>query len=355
MVIGVDGNEANVDEKVGVSLYTLNLLRYFESHATRDVQFVIYLRTPPTVDLPGENQFYKYRIVKGKFLWSQIFLPYELFIKRQINGFFAPAHYAPRFCPVPCVVTVHDLSYLLYPNEFKKTDLYQLTHWTKYSVRRAKHIIAVSKTTKKDIIKNYQISDQSVSIIYNGFEKQSNKNQETKILNKNHLKSGQYILFVGTVQPRKNLQLLIAAFDKYFESYKDYKLVIAGRDGWLSKPIYEKVHELGIEQSVIFTCYVSDDERTDLYKNALAFVMPSLYEGFGIPVLEAMSNKCPVIASQNSSLPEVGGDACLYFDPLNLQDLLEALIAITEKSELRKELISKGEKQISKFSWEKTA
>jgi len=127
MIIGIDGNEANVEYKVGVSVYTTQLLSYFQKHATKDVQFIVYLRATPSNDLPKENEFFKYRVVKGSFLWSQVFLPINLWKNKlfgtKLNVFFSPAHYIPRFCPFKTVVTIHDLSYLYFPKEFLKKDL----------------------------------------------------------------------------------------------------------------------------------------------------------------------------------------------------------------------------------------
>lgn len=163
----------------------------------------------------------------------------------------------------------------------------------------------------------------------------------------------QYVLFVGTIQPRKNLGILIDAFDKFVKTNKDFRLIIVGKKGWLYKSIFEKVKTMNLEQKVIFTGHISDDKLIKYYKDAFCLVLPSLYEGFGIPVLEAMSYGCPTILSMNSSLPEIGGDASLYFDPKNSDDLLEKLNILQKNQSLRKELIMKGRQRIKDFSWEK--
>ena len=353
--IGVDGNEANVEKKVGVSVYALNILEYFYKVANEATQFVVYLKKDPLPDLPKENKYFKYKIISGKFLWSQIFLPIYLFLNRDIDIYFSPAHYLPHFCPVPQIVTIHDLAYLYFPEDFTKKDLWQLKNWTKFSIKKTSRIIAVSKTTKKDIVKNYGVDETKVSVVYNGFEKQFNKLEiRNSNLNKNlKLEIRNYILFVGTIQPRKNLEVLIDAFDKFSQINKDFKLVIVGKKGWLYKSIFEKVKTLNLENKVIFTGHISDQELIWYYKNAFCLALPSLYEGFGIPVLEAMSYDCPTIVSMTSSLPEVGGDASLYFDPKNSDDLLEKLKTLYNNNELRKELISKGRQRIKDFSWEK--
>jgi len=355
MVIGVDGNEAHVKNRVGVGVYTFNLLKYFQKQAKRELGFIIFLRHHPSFDLPKETKYFHYQLIKGRFLWSQIFLPLRLYLKRDIDVFFSPAHYLPRFCPVPQVVTIHDLAYLYFEKDFLKKDLYQLKNWTKYSVNQARKIIAVSKTTKKDLIKSYEIPEDKIEVIYNGAscchpERGAKRRVEGS---KNKLKIKNFLLFVGTLQPRKNLAVLIDAFDKFLKINKDFKLAIVGKKGWLYEEIFQKVKEMKLGRKVIFTGHVPEKQLAWFYKNAFCLIMPSLYEGFGIPLLEAMSFDCPVIASFSSSLPEVGADACLYFDPKSPDELLEKLKLLKDSNQLRKDLIEKGKKRVKEFSWEK--
>lgn len=357
MIIGIDGNEANVEKQVGVSVYTLNLLDYFQKKADENTRFRIFLREKPKDFLPKENKLYKYCAVRGKFFWSQLFLPLNLYLpKNRVQVFFSPAHYAPRFCPAPFVVTIHDLSYFYYPKEFLKKDLYQLKNWTKYSVEKSAKVIAVSKTTKKDLMKWYQIPDEKIEVIYNGFKKTSGNCLPHEALAKwGKLKIKNYLLYVGTIQPRKNLNALIEAFNLFQKNHPDFKLVIAGKKGWLYEEIFNLVEKLGLKEKVIFTGYVPDDELAALYKNAFCLIMPSLYEGFGLPILEAMAYSCPVISSFNSSLPEVGGEAALYFDPKNPQDLLDKINELFDNKKIKEELIEKGKNRVKSFSWEKCA
>jgi len=352
MVIGIDGNEANVNERVGVSVYALNLLHYFKKQANKDLCFKVFLKSKQLFDLPDETPYFKYVVVKAKFLWSQIFLPIRLYQKRDIDIFFSPAHYGPRFLPVPLIVTIHDLSYIYYPDEFLKKDLYQLKNWTKYSVKKAHHVIAVSKTTKKDLIDIYQLPEEKVTVVYNGYEKYPEVSRsKLKVKRLDH----PYILYVGTLQPRKNIIGLIKAFQKINQIYPQFELIIAGRKGWLYQKIFDTVAELGLENAVFFTDFISDPQLVYLYQNAFCLVMPSLYEGFGLPVLEAMSFGCPVICSFASSLPEIGGDACFYFDPTNINDLVEKILKLKNSPTMRKEMIKKGRERVKQFSWEACA
>ncbi|MEO6509318.1 MAG: glycosyltransferase family 1 protein [Patescibacteria group bacterium] len=356
MIIGVDGNDANVTEQVGVSVYTRNLLEYFQKVADKERQFTVFLRQPPVSILPKETEFFKYQVVKAKIFWSQIFLPLSLYFKNKVNVFFSPAHYSPRFCPVPTVVTIHDLAYFYYPDEFLKKDLFKLQKWTKYSIEKAKKVIAVSKTTKKDLTKFYNLSDSKITVVYNGYEKTllKDKLQPRFPLITYDLKPQQYILYVGTLQPRKNIQVLIQAFKKFYAKNPTFRLMLVGKKGWLYEHIFEEVTLLNLENAVTFTGYIPDNEVTELYKHAYCYVLPSLYEGFGIPVLEAMSHSCPVISSFASSLSEVGGEAAIYFDPENVNGLVDDLESL-KNEKLRDELIQKGQERIKLFSWEKCA
>lgn len=358
--IGVDGNEANVEKKVGVSVYALNILKYFHKTASQQIMFEVYLKNPPHYDMPRTNKYFEYKVIPGTFLWSQIYLPVYLYFHKNIDVYFSPAHYLPYFCPVPQVVTIHDLAYLYFPEDFIKKDLWQLKNWTKFSVNKANKVIAVSKTTKKDIVKYYKIDENKVSVIYNGFEKtvgaktSAVKHSDIKLARTAEVKPKKYILFVGTIQPRKNLEVLIDAFSKFSQINIDFKLVIVGKKGWLYKSPFEKARSMKLEDKVIFAGHISDEELIWYYKNAFCLVLPSLYEGFGIPVLEAMSYGCPTVLSMSSSLPEIGDDASLYFDPKDSDDLLEKLLALKDNKKLRKELISKGKQRIKNFSWEKS-
>ncbi len=356
MIIGIDGNEANVNEQVGVSVYTLNILNHFQQIATESVRFTVYLRNPPKDFLPQETEYFKYTLVNGRVLWSQVFLPLHLNLKRGIDIFFSPAHYSPRFCPVPLTVTIHDLSYFYYPDEFLKKDLYKLKNWTQYSIENAKHIIAVSKNTKKDILKFYpHIPEKKITVVYNGFEKNIIGTGRNLSLQQYNLQPNRYLLYVGTLQPRKNISTLLKSFAQYSKQDEKMQLVLVGKKGWMYNEIFKQVGEYNLQERVIFTGYIPDNELAVLYKNAFCYILPSFYEGFGIPILEAMSYGCPVISSFTSSLPEIGGNACEYFDPSSSETLTDRIIELQEAPDHRKELIKRGLDRVKEFSWEKCA
>ncbi len=207
-------------------------------------------------------------------------------------------------------------------------------------------------------MKLYKIPDQKIEVIYNGYEKlgvessdKNNQSNEEKI--KDIATTTDYILYVGTIQPRKNISTLLKAFAKFVQSNPTYKLILVGKKGWMYEKIFEEVTTLNLTNSVIFTGFLPDNTVSKLYQNAFCYVLPSLYEGFGIPILEAMAHGSPVLASYASSLPEIGGEACLYFDPQNPDDLADKLTMLKASPSLRSDLIKKGKERITLFSWDR--
>ena len=364
MIIGIDGNEANVHKRVGISEYAFQLLMQFSRNQRAGITNQIYLKSKPLQTLPKETTTWNYRVFGPGKLWTQWRLPLDLYTHRpRPDVFFSPTHYAPRFSPIPTVVSVMDMSFLRFPELFNKSDLYQLQSWTKYSVQNAARVLTISNSSKDDIIKAYNISAEKVVTIYPGIKEITTL--EPRIYGMNQLQdkyhlSGNFILFVGTLQPRKNISRLIEAFARIknheqTKDNKDLKLVIIGKKGWLYEDILAAPQKHGVENSVKFLENVTDDELTMFYKNALCYVLPSLYEGFGLPVLEAMKQGCPVITSNVSSLPEAGGDAALYVDPEDVEDITQKITQVITDKNLREELVAKGKKQVAKFSWDKAA
>lgn len=371
MIIGVDGNEANVIGRVGIGEYAFQLLTEFERIYHKDysglnrkpasARFEIYLKQPPSSELPRSSSSWKYHIFGPKPFWTQIALPVHLRLKKQKPDiFFSPSHYAPRFSPVPTAISIMDLSYHYFPELFRKKDLYQLTNWTAYSAARASVIFTISKASKRDIIRIYRVPEEKVVVTYPGVKSFASLTPQVypiHMLQSTFAISSPYFLFVGTLQPRKNIVRLIEAFSMVPAASDESKtlLVIVGKRGWLYEEILEAPRKFGVEERVKFLDSVSDDQLPVLYKNAIAYVLPSLYEGFGLPILEAMKYDCPVITSNVSSLPEAGGDAVLYVDPENSQDIAKKMKELLESKKLRTQLIEKGKKQVARFSWEKTA
>lgn len=360
MIIGIDGNEANVAKRVGISEYAYQLLLQFSSSTFKDkkIKFVVYLKDEPMSHLPKEGKNWSYRVLKPGKLWTQWRLPLDLFLHRpKPDVFFSMTHYAPRFSSVPTVVSVMDVAYERFPELFNQSDLYQLRNWTAYSVKQAKKVVTISNSSKDDIIKSYDTPSAKVEVIYPGIKHIASL--EPRVFGMNQLQSkyhiaDNFILFVGTLQPRKNIARLIEAFAKV-NNEKALDLVIIGKKGWQYEEILAAPEKFAVSDRVKFLEGINDDELSMFYKHAVCYVLPSLYEGFGLPVVEAMQRGCPVITSNISSMPEAGGEAALYVDPENVDDIAEKISLLVTDKKLREELIEKGKKQVKKFSWEKAA
>lgn len=373
MVIGINGYEAVVprfgfDKKtglpnrVGSAEFCFQLLLEL-SKIDKHNEYFVYLPKKPTSDMPPEIENWHYVVFSSK-LWTLFGLSKKLFNDRnKIDVFFSPTHYLPLYVPCSSVMSILDVSYLHFPNLFKKKDLNQLKFWGRFSIIRANRIITISKSSKNDIIKAYGVSEDKVVVIYPGIKSEiqnskSETNSKVKMQNSKSLKEkygikGNYILFVGTLQPRKNVERLIEAFS--IIKNKNIKLVIIGKKGWMYEEILKAPKKYEVGDKVLFLENVTDEELPVFYQNALCFVLPSLYEGFGLPILEAMKYGCPVLTSNVSSLPEAGGDAALYFDPQNTEDIAKKIDQVISDENLRSEMIKKGYQQNKKFSWEKTA
>jgi glycosyltransferase involved in cell wall biosynthesis len=317
--------------------------------------YIIYLKEKPLDFLPKETSWWKYEIVKPQKMWTQIAFPLHLLITlKKPDVLLSLTHYAPRFTTIPTIVSVMDVSYLNFPDTFKKRDLLKLTKWTEYSVKRAKKIITISKSSKNDIIKHYKVPEEKTKVVYLGLKKLNMDSSQKDLASFGVHKK--FILFVGTLQPRKNISRLIEAFSLLPQKLKaEYQLVVIGKKGWLYEEILKAPEKFRVSNDVLFLDYVKDNDLPEFYKKAQVFVLPSLYEGFGLPVLEAMRYGCPVAVSNVSSLPEAGGEAALYFDPESTTDIKNTIEKILTDSKLREKMREKGREQFKKFTWEKAA
>jgi glycosyltransferase involved in cell wall biosynthesis len=277
---------------------------------------------------------------------------------RKFDLVFNPCHAMTYFYfSIPCVVLVFDLTPVL----FRDTHSVQSNFVHKYilprTLRNADKIIAISQNTKNDLIKHFNIPEDKIRVVYlavnNNYKPVSN--EEVKRVKDKYNPNSPFILYVGTLEPRKNIVRLIDAFHRLKQKEIPHKLVIAGKKGWKYENIFGEIEKLKLKDDVIFTGYVSDEDLPALYNAADLFVYPSIYEGFGLPPLEAMACGTPVITSNTSSLPEVVGGAGIMVDPYNIDELSNKMQEVLTSKNLRKELSEKGLKRAKMFSWEKCA
>lgn len=367
MKIAIDGYEANAPQRLGSSQVAFELLRHLEKIDHQN-EYIILLPNFPLEDLPHERVGWKYKVLKPSKLWTRIALPLFLYTtKDKPEVMFSPTHYVPRFCPknIKRVVTIFDLAYLYFPQLFNKKDLYQLKNWSRFSIEHAGWILTISQSTKRDLIKNYRVDKSKITVAHPGYDREifhpiDNKKKITRVTAKYSIE-GDYLIYLGTIQPKKNLVRLFEAFTKIVNDMPELKLVVVGkttglgRQAWMFEEILKKPVELGIEDRVIFTGYAPTEDLPCLISGALAFVLPSLWEGFGIPVVEAMACGTPVIVSNRSSLPEVVGQAGLLIDPDSTDQIEQAIRTVVSDQKLRIELSKAGLLQAKKYSWEKMA
>ncbi|MBI2268255.1 MAG: glycosyltransferase family 4 protein [Candidatus Blackburnbacteria bacterium] len=362
MIIGIDGNEANIENRVGVNQYAAELLCALERlPEAQKHMWIVYLTGPPLSHLPKERDGWKYKVLPGGGFWVLRKLTPHLWLdKPRPDVFFAPSHYAPPFLPMPLVVSIMDLGYLEFPEQFRKYDFYQLKYWGAWSVRIAKRVIAISEATKRDITKHYPWAKGKVDVTYLGYDKNKFKAQKSKVkieeVRRKYGISGDYILYLGTLKPSKNIEGLVDAFALVTHHLSPVTLVIVGKKGWLYDSIFEKVRELGLERKVLFTDFVGEKDKLALISGSKVLVSPSFWEGFGLHALEAMACGVPVVVSNIGSFPEVVGDVGILVDPADSGDIAKGIEKVVSASRSQyDEMVKKSVVQAKKFSWEKTA
>ncbi|MDO8570157.1 MAG: glycosyltransferase family 1 protein [Candidatus Daviesbacteria bacterium] len=395
MIIGYDASRAFIGKKTGTENYSYQILSHLQK-IDHNNKYYVYVRAGSSRPLQSGSDNPTPTIIPYPRLWTQFGLALQTFID-PLDILFIPAHTLPiiRKPGLKTVITVHDLGAEFLPESHQLKQRLYLNFMTYHQLKSASHIIAVSEATKQDIIKKVGIDPRKITVVYEGYDKEKfesgrcrTKFEINQTIKKYNLMYQNYFLFVGTIQPRKNLERLIEAFsviailsdpaiageskekqsqeDKIATSGRkidpprndDLKLVLAGGKGWLSDEIYALPKKLGIEDKVKFLGYVPDEDLPALYSGAQAFLFPSLFEGFGLPILEAFACNCPVLTSNISSLPEVAGPAdagaTIIVDPYSVEDIAQGIRRIMNK-ELRIKLVQAGREQLKKFSWEKAA
>lgn len=284
----------------------------------------------------------------------------HLSLHRLVPGarlFHSTEHLLMPLRGVPTVLTVHDLIFRQLPKHHKALNRWYLNWTMPLYCRRADHVIAVSEATRQDLVAAYGLPPDKITVIHEAadprFQPQSCEAQER--VRAIYGLPERYLLYVGTIEPRKNLERLLAAWAPCYQSGDSLPLVIVGKHGWLSDDFFAALETSPVREGVILTGYVPDTDLPAIYSAATAFVWPSLYEGFGLPPLEAMACGAPVICTNVSSMPEVVGDAALLFDPEDTDGLQAALRRVVHEPDLRTELRSRGLRRAAAFSWERAA
>ena len=361
MLIGIDASRAAIRHRTGTETYSVNvireLLRLGQQH-----QFRLYTN----VELPAGLLWsgtvpahVEVRSIPFRRLWTHARLSLETLVS-QPNVLFVPAHVLPLLHPQRSVVTVHDLGYLHYPDAHTAGARRYLDWSTRWNAHQATAVLADSEATRADLVRFYGAETERIRVVYLGRDAGLKQVSDPLCLAKVRARYGlarRYLLYVGTLQPRKNLERIVHAFERICDrpALAELQLVLAGKQGWLYDTLYSQVARAGLQGRVIFPGYVADEDLGALLSGATAFVFPSLYEGFGIPVLEAGGCGVPVITSNTSSLPEVAGDAALLVDPLDVDAIADAMYRLVTDEALRVELARRGLENVKRFSWDKCA
>jgi len=363
MRIAVQASDLDHTRIDGTRVYLLELLKRFGKLNRADT-FELYHKKTAFNPALAPPYFPNYQVESLPFprAWMQTRFAWEMFHSRP-EKLFLPIQAAPVFFPktVEVTATIHDLAWKRYPNTFPLRDRWKLDFMLETVLRQADKLIAVSESTKRDLLEFFpELPESRIQVIYHGFDKTffeerlEAKTLET-VLQQYALESKGYFLYVGALQPRKNLTWLIQAFERMKTFCPEAKLVLAGEAAWLSQAILDAGKKSTYQHDIIFTGRVSFETLRALYQGARAFTFPSLYEGFGIPVLEAFASRIPVLTGDNSSLPEVAGQAALLAQVDQVDDIAEKMRELWQDETLRLELIQKGSIQLEQFSWDKCA
>lgn len=357
-VIGIDASRAVSSAPTGTEAYSYHLIRALAPRLSETHRIRLYYRAvPEPAAMPVQDTVVEIRTIPFPRLWTHIRLSWEM-LQTPPALLFVPAHVLPVIRPKLTLVTVHDLGYRAFPDAHPPRQRRYLDLSTRWNVRVASHILADSTATRDAILDAYRTPPEKISVVYPGYIPNLAPERdfgEIARVKQRYSIAGDYILFIGRIQPRKNLARLISAFAQIAPQYPNLMLVLAGPAGWLSEPILEHVRTSEIAARVRLPGFVAAEDKAALISGARVFAYPSLYEGFGFPVLEAQACGTPLLASTTSSLPEVTGDGGLLVDPEDTRAIAGGLTRLLNDPELRQRLVARGFDNLSRFSWDTAA
>lgn len=349
----------------GINRYIHQLLAHLRPLATANDELVAFTgrwKLPPELEPAPHFQVRQTSIPTWKppvrIAWEQLLQPPTVAWER-LDLLHSLSYVQPLLCPTRSVVTMLDLTFMRMPESFNSWNRIYLTAMSTLSARRCDRIIAISESTRQDVIRFLRVPPEKVEVIYCGVDAPFRPIDDAAALARFRAERGvpeRFALYLGTLEPRKNVERLIEAYARLKRAGEiPHKLVLGGARGWLYDRIFARVRELSLEEDVLFTSYIPYHELPLWYNCADIFIYPSLYEGFGLPPLEAMACGTPVVTSSGSSLPEVVGTAALTVDPLDVSAIAAAIARILNEPSLRERLKAEGPHQAARFSWADTA
>ena len=336
----------------GAATYVSNLMHNIEK---------LYAQDPITCysnRVPSHCSPFRTVVIPKLPLWTSVWLPLYHLTHPVPEVMLYPAHVLPMYSPAINVVTIFDLAFEIFPETFTTRDRLRLQRLTRYSVQHADHLIAISHSTKRDLEELYGLGEERVSVIHLGYDEQRFRPvplEETRHIKEKYGLHRPYLITVGTLQKRKNHLTILRAMKQLVDRGVELDLVLTGTKGWGYKELFAEIEQFNLTDYVKWTGYADLDDLAALYSGAEAGVLVSLYEGFGLPVLETLACGTPMIVSNVSSLPEVGGEAVLMVDPLDVAGLADQIERLLSDTALQETLLLRAKEHLLKFSWHKTA
>ena len=389
MIIGIDASRANKADKTGTEWYAFFVINELKKLCTSDHNFILYSAEPLTGELSKLPKNFSNRVLKWKagFFWTQIRLSIEMVI-RPPDVLFVPAHTIPIYCPKKTYTTLHDAGFESFPElygnkyigpknsamkyifnifirlitlgKFGNSELDYHRWSARLAIKKAFKIFTVSNFSKNEIQKFYKIKAEKISVIYNGYNtiytQQKNPEEVQNVLLKHNI-STPYVFFIGRLEIKKNIFRLVESFLnlKNESKFDNLKLVLSGKPGFGYEQTSRLIASSSHKSDIITTGWLNENELSLIMSSCSCFLFPSLYEGFGIPIIEAMASRVPVITSSIGSMAEISNQAAILVNPLNTEEITEAIKLIMSNAEKRKKLIKNGLELIKKYSWKLTA
>ncbi len=358
-LIGIDASRALRARHTGTERYAWELIRRLVRLGDGGhVRYRLYADRPPTPEERAATPGAEWVVRRLPRLWTHLALGPEL-ARRPPDVFFEPAHVLPLTCPPASVVTVHDLGYEHFPEAHTAFQRWYLRLTTRWHVRAARLLLADSRATRDDLVNRYGADPSRIEVVYPGIDLEAfGPVRDPAVLERvraRYAGGARYVLYVGTLQPRKNVERLVRAFARVAAEVPDLVLVLAGKPGWHVAPLRRLMAREGLGERVRMPGYVPEEDLPALLSGAEVFAFPSLFEGFGFPVLEAQACGTPVLTSTASSLPEVAGDAALLVDPFDVGAIAAGLRALLDDADLRRRLVERGFANVQRFTWDRAA
>lgn len=352
MIIGIDASKLGADRKTGVEISTSELIKAVLKQDKQNIYWLYSLEPLPKSYLINDR--IKNIVVPQKRFWTLIALSKEL-KQRPPDIFWSPSNFLPYNLPNKSVATIHDLAFYLFPESYTLKDRLLSVFTLKRAIKSANILIAVSKQTKKDLKNYFSVPGENIEVIYHSLR--TDLKFESIDLKTLYPNLNKYFICIGRLESRKNLLNIIHAFSKFSQSnnIQDIKLFLGGSKGYGYKKIIRLIKKLKLEDKIIVADYINPKHLNILYKNSLGLIFPSLYEGFGLNILEGFAAQVPVMTSNWGAMREISAGAALLVDPFNIASIADGFKELASNKNLRQKLISKGRDRLADFSWEESA